>query len=343
MFSSLTTKIALRKLGLNSDTLNFSSPTADPDPKPKKLTKNAPPGTVPGLDDEDDSSSKWPAWMTVKSLPLTVQPWLSPAPPPIPVAAECPKPGDLAPLDRDRKLTFGGGKKVLVVFLRCVGCACTSSPHPILPSPTTQPNNPNPQLTHPPLKVAQKTFLHLRALANKHPATLSCIAVSHSSPAATKKWIDLMGGAWNVTVVVDEDRAVYAAWGLGLGSVWYVLNPTSQVQGWKEKGWLGASVAGAITRTGTAGQGRSALDAEREGKRERERERGLGVSGGGSGGAGVVGRDVEMEGPSTVLGNKWQTAGAWAVDGRGTVVWGGKAVRADDVLDLEAGVRALGL
>ncbi|KAJ9133492.1 Tsa antioxidant enzyme domain protein, partial [Coniochaeta hoffmannii] len=242
MFSSLTTKIALRKLGLNSDALNFSSPTAAPDPpKPKKLTKNAPPGTVPGLD-EDDSSSKWPAWMTVKSLPLTVQPWLSPPPPPIPVAAECPKPGDLAPLDRDRKLTFGGGKKVLVVFLRCVGCA-----------------------------FAQKTFLALRAIANKYPTTLSCIAISHSSPAATQKWIDLVGGAWNVSVVIDEDRSLYAAWGLGLGSVWYVLNPTSQVQGWKEKGWLGASVAGAITRTGTAGMGRSTLDAEREGRRMGEK------------------------------------------------------------------------
>jgi hypothetical protein len=139
MFSSITTKIALRKLGLNSDSLNFSLPTTSaPDPKPKKLTKNAPPGTVPGLDDgydDDQSSSKWPAWMTVKSLPLTVQPWLSPPPPPVPVAAECPKPGDLAPLDRDRRLTFGGGRKILVVFLRCVGCACMSYPLPPPPSP----------------------------------------------------------------------------------------------------------------------------------------------------------------------------------------------------------------
>jgi hypothetical protein len=137
MFTSLTTKLAMRKLGLNSDVLSsFSPPTAsDPPPnnKARKLTKSAPPaGTVPGLEDEaldDASTSKWPAWMTVKSLPLTVQPWLAPPPPPIPVAAECPKPGDLAPLDRDRKLAFGGGRKVLVVFLRCVGCACTFSSH----------------------------------------------------------------------------------------------------------------------------------------------------------------------------------------------------------------------
>ena len=44
------------------------------------------------------------------------------APPPVPVAAESPKVGDLAPLDRDRKIEFGGGRRVLVVFLRCVGC-----------------------------------------------------------------------------------------------------------------------------------------------------------------------------------------------------------------------------
>ena len=127
MLSSFTTKLALKKIGLSSDALNFSSP--EPEPKPKKLTKNAPPGTVPGLDDDEEKGSAWPAWMTVKALPLTVQPWLAPPPPPIPVA-EAPKPGDLAPLDRDRKLTFGGGKKILVVFLRCVGCACkVSSSH----------------------------------------------------------------------------------------------------------------------------------------------------------------------------------------------------------------------
>lgn len=126
-------------------------------------------------------------------------------------------------------------------------------------------------------------------------------------------------------MVVDEDRTAYAAWGLGVAGVWHVLSPAAQAQAWREKGWLGASIAGAITRTGIAGRGRSALDAEREEQAGRKM------------GAAVV------EGPSTALGNKWQTAGAWAVDGRGTVVWGGRAARADDVMDLEAGVNALGL
>lgn len=160
-------------------------------------------------------------------------------------------------------------------------------------------------LTHPP--VAQKTFLHLRTLANRHGSSLTCIAVSHSSPQATKKWVDLLGGAWSVRVVVDEDRSLYAAWGLGLAGVWHLFNPTTQVQGWKEKGWLGDKVAGAIQR------GRGVEESERE----------------------------DDDGPTTVMGNKWQEAGAFAVDGTGTVVWGGKALRADDVMDLDYGARIL--
>jgi hypothetical protein len=130
MLASFTTKMALKKVGLSADSFNFNFGGGEAS-EPKKA---APPvvkskdGTVPGLDDmnsDDEKSSTWPAWMSVKALPLTVQPWLSPPPPPIPVA-ESPKVGDLAPLDRDRKLTFGGGRRVMIVFLRCVGCACTS-------------------------------------------------------------------------------------------------------------------------------------------------------------------------------------------------------------------------
>jgi hypothetical protein len=166
--------------------------------------------------------------------------------------------------------------------------------------------------------VAQKTFLALRTIANRYANDLQCIAVSHSSQHATQKWLDMLGGAWNVQVVIDEDRAIYAAWGLGLGSVWYVLNPTTQVQSWKEKGWLGEKVAGAIQRTNTGASTRTS-DYQ-------------------TGGAGVI----NGEGPSSVMGNKWQTSGAWGVDQRGTVVWGGKALRADDVLDLDSAVKALG-
>lgn len=142
--------------------------------------------------------------------------------------------------------------------------------------------------------------------------------MSHSSRDATKKWLDLLGGAWNVEVLIDEDRAMYAAWGLGLGSVWYMFNPTTQMQGWKEKGWLGEKVAGSLARTGSFGPG----------------------AGGPKPGAAAA---DETEGPSTALGNKWQQAGVFAIDGRGTVVYSEKAARADDLMNLDFAVKALSL
>ncbi|KAI1204874.1 uncharacterized protein F4807DRAFT_314886 [Annulohypoxylon truncatum] len=284
MFSSLTTKLAMKKVGLSSDALDFSSS------KPSKPSD----GSLPGLDDLEEPSSGWPAWMSTKKLPLTAQAWLSPVPPPVPIA-ECPKPGDLAPLDRDRQLTFGGGKPVIVLFLRCVGCA-----------------------------FAQKSFLAFRDLAIKNQGRLTCIAVSHSSREATWKWVDMLGGAWNVEVVIDEDRAIYAAWGLGLSNFWYMFNPTTQVQGWKEKGWLGIKVANSLQRTGTLKQDGTTKDATS------------------AAAAGVGGAPGASEGPSTALGNKWQQAGLFAVDGRGTVIWAAKALRADDLMDLNAAAASLG-
>lgn len=54
--------------------------------------------------------------------------------------------------------------------------------------------------------------------------------------------------------------------------------------------------------------------------------------------------DGEEEDEATsALGTKWQEAGAFAVDGKGTVIWGGKALRADDVMNLEEGARILEL
>ncbi|KAK8016195.1 hypothetical protein PG993_014384 [Apiospora rasikravindrae] len=290
MFSSLSTKLAMRKVGIKSDTFDFSSP------EPKRGSKGAP-------EDDEPANGGWAQWMTVKKLPLTAQAWLSPLPPPVPIAPECPKVGDLAPLDRDRQLQFGGGKRIVVLFLRCVGCA-----------------------------FAQKSFLALRTLANRHQGKITCVAVSHSSRDATRKWMDLLGGAWNVEVLIDEDRAIYAAWGLGLGSVWYMFNPTTFSQGWKEKGWLGEKVAGSINRTGSMGPGAGA------GAKNNKNTKG------GAAAAGAAAAEEEdMEGPSTALGNKWQQAGVFAIDGRGTVVYAEKATRADDVMNLDAAVQILGL
>ncbi|KAK4186410.1 hypothetical protein QBC35DRAFT_412782 [Podospora australis] len=300
MFSNLAAKAALKKVGLPSDTLDSfnkwaksdssSSSSSSSNTKPNKLTKSPP---AAGSND-GTTTTKWN--ISIKSLPLTVQPWFTPKPPPIPISAP-PKIGDFCPVDstnRGLSPSLGTGKKVLVVFLRCVGCA-----------------------------FAQKTFTNLRSISRKYgPERIACIAISHSSREATQKWIDLLGGAGGVKVIIDEERALYASWGLGLGSVWYVLNPTSQVAGFKEKGWLGARVAGSLG-------GRSAAAKNSQG------------------GKGVGGKQQQEEeeetGPTTTMGNKWQEAGAWAVDGRGKIVWGGKALRADDVMELDAGVAALGI
>lgn len=131
MFSSLATKIALKRVGLSGDALNFSnanpfssSSTSSSTRGPNKLRKNPPPDSRYGDDNTDeDSSSSWSNWLSYKSLPLTAHAWLSPPPPPVAVG-RVPRIGEVAPLDRDRKLEFGGGRRVLVVFLRCVGCAC---------------------------------------------------------------------------------------------------------------------------------------------------------------------------------------------------------------------------
>ncbi|KAI1488576.1 hypothetical protein F5X96DRAFT_68886 [Biscogniauxia mediterranea] len=320
MFSTLTTKLALKKVGLPSDfsSSSFTSSSSSSSSSGKKD------GSIPGLDDlRDENSSSalpaWPpAWMSVKKLPLTAQAWLTPAPPPVPVAPACPAPGHAAPVDRGRKLKLdvggvgggGGGRPVIVLFLRCVGCA-----------------------------FAQKSFLALRALATKNQGRLRCIAVSHSSAAATRKWIDLLGGAWSVEILIDDDRSVYAAWGLGLGSVWYVLNPATQVQGWREKkeGWLGVRVADAVQ------QQQSTSSSSLTTAPPRRTNTGSGKGGRrGQGAQDDEEDDGEDVGPSTVMGNKWQQAGLFAVDGQGTVVWGAKALRADDVMDLDAAAAALG-
>ncbi|KAK3896709.1 hypothetical protein C8A05DRAFT_39744, partial [Staphylotrichum tortipilum] len=183
MFSNLATKVALKKVGLSSDTFDFSSWKSNDSSKPaKKITKSQKqqPTDNSNTNNTNTNNKAWPEWMSVKSLPLTVQPWLTPPPPPIPVA-DPPRVGDLAPLDPDRKLVFGGGRKVVVVFLRCVGCA-----------------------------FAQKSYLALHALASKYPpTTLTCIAISHSSPAATRRWLDLIlprTAPNNVTLLIDESR-----------------------------------------------------------------------------------------------------------------------------------------
>jgi len=76
--------------------------------------------------------------------------------------------------------------------------------------------------------VAEKTFIEARRLSNKFPR-LSFILISHASKAATDKWVTQVGGAWSMSVVVDPEREVYAAWGLGVSTTYHLLNPWTQM------------------------------------------------------------------------------------------------------------------
>ncbi|KAL2202008.1 hypothetical protein CC79DRAFT_164325 [Sarocladium strictum] len=92
-------------------------------------------------------------------------------------------------------LPLPDGRPTLVVFLRHCGCP-----------------------------FAEKTFKALTALSSAYPS-LHCVAVSHSSQEATDRWVPQVGGAWNVDVIVDEDRDLYAKWGLGVSSIWHMASP----------------------------------------------------------------------------------------------------------------------
>lgn len=63
--------------------------------------------------------------------------------------------------------------------------------------------------------------------AAEQNANTQCIAVSHSDKSSTDKWLKDVGGAGKVEVVVDDQRQIFSAYGLGLSSFWAVLNPSS--------------------------------------------------------------------------------------------------------------------
>lgn len=81
-------------------------------------------------------------------------------------------------------------------------------------------------LTHTLLPVAEKTFHEMRKSAGKNP-NVNFIAISHSDQESTDKWLTAVGGSWDVNVIVDSDREIYAKYGLGVSSAWHVLNPWS--------------------------------------------------------------------------------------------------------------------
>ena len=68
--------------------------------------------------------------------------------------------------------------------------------------------------------------MSLRKIAEDN-RDVRCIAVSHSDQQSTDNWLDSLGGSRDIEVVVDHEREIYAAYGLGASNWWHVLNPWS--------------------------------------------------------------------------------------------------------------------
>ncbi|KAK6072079.1 hypothetical protein SCUP234_09349 [Seiridium cupressi] len=127
------------------------------------------------------------------SLAQEWESWKTPAAKEVQAA---PKTGEKAPVNENFKLRTD--KPTLIVFLRHCGCP-----------------------------FAEKTFKALTTISSKYKDVLHCVAVSHSSPEATERWVVQVGGNWEVEVVVDHEREMYAQWGLGISNSWHVLSPVS--------------------------------------------------------------------------------------------------------------------
>ncbi|PQE30220.1 chitinase 3 protein [Rutstroemia sp. NJR-2017a WRK4] len=170
------------------------------------LPSNALAGFDYSSNDKKPSSSKnganpdgesWANTFSNIEVPKSWKSWANP-PPAIIEVTPAPVIGTRAPNAPKLMLPAAGGRPTVVVFLRHCGCP-----------------------------FAEKTFLELRRLANKHQ-TIRFIAISHSSRAATDRWVQQVGGAWDISVVVDEDREIYSNWGLGVSTTWHLLNPWTQ-------------------------------------------------------------------------------------------------------------------
>ncbi|KAF2120539.1 hypothetical protein BDV96DRAFT_641212 [Lophiotrema nucula] len=191
-------------------------------------------------------------------VPKALQSWQTPPPPPNPVR-EPPQIGDRAQSNVKLKFPAIDGRPCVVFFMRFCGCPFT-----------------------------EKLFVAMRSLSNRHPS-IHFIAISHCTPNATDAWVKTLGGAWNIDVVVDQTRELYALWGLGISNWGHVLNPRNginQIKMYRNDGVGGKQIAEGSCR--------------------------------------------------------WQVGGAYAVDERGLVKWGGPMKSVDDMIVFEEAVAALG-
>jgi hypothetical protein len=118
--------------------------------------------------------------------------WMTPTPLP---TSDAPKVGAAAPSSPALVLPCGDAKPALITFLRHCGCP-----------------------------FSELALQRLRDSAPQHQ-DIHFIAISHSSEAHTKSWLESVGGSGDVGIIVDEERKLYAMWGLGTTGWWHVLSP----------------------------------------------------------------------------------------------------------------------
>ena len=81
-------------------------------------------------------------------------------------------------------------------------------------------------LRHTGCPFAEATMRHLRDAATAHPE-VEWVAVSHAGAEPTQRWCEAVGGRGEVHVLLDPDRAFYAAWGLGRSSLGHFMGRRS--------------------------------------------------------------------------------------------------------------------
>ncbi|KAH8730980.1 hypothetical protein GQ44DRAFT_767552 [Phaeosphaeriaceae sp. PMI808] len=248
--NKIGTKIALQKAGLGNLSLPKDNPFAGGNTNTNTNTKNGQNGSGDGGFANPFANMQWP--------PKAFSSWQAP-PQPQTAIRDPPIIGERAQSNPKLKFPAVDGRPVVVLFLRYCGCPFT-----------------------------EKLFIQMRSLANRH-TSIHFIAVSHCTQQATDEWVRKIGGAWNVDMIVDQDRDLYALWGLGVSNWGHLLNP------------------------------RNGYNQVMLGKNE-----------------GVWGQQVG-EG-----GCRWQTGGAYAIDERGVVKWGGPMKSVDETIDFETAGKALG-
>jgi hypothetical protein len=180
--------------------------------------------------------------------------WLSPTPVETFAAPEV---GSIAPSTPLFALPSNDSKPIIITFLRHCGCPCVSIFSQLNPVVLSWQRRESRALTEVQIalnaqwaKSRQLTCdpscredlpIAARITAKYAHPDIRYIVASHSDKPSTDKWIEAVGGAGQVEVIVDPERTTYGRWSLGMSSFWHVLNPWSMSNvlkvGREEKGW----------------------------------------------------------------------------------------------------------